>query len=99
MQYAKARASRYALGLYAGFVFERMRERVQTGPASSGGGLQAMAQAVAMKTGRDESEVMRILVEAYDARNSVGGRSDVKDDLRLMRELQRLLDEVSGRRR
>lgn len=99
MQYAKARASRFALGLYAGFVFERIRERVQTGPASSGGGLHAMAQAIAMKTGRDESEVMRILVEAYDARNAVGGRSDVKDDLRLMRELQRLLDEVSGRRR
>ncbi len=99
MQYAKARASRFALGLYAGVVFERLRERVQTGSLGAGGGLHGMAQAIALKTGRDESEVMRILVEAYDARTAVGGRSDVKEDLRLMRELQRLLDEVSGRRR
>jgi hypothetical protein len=67
-QYAKAHAARHALGLYAGYALDRLRERVRLGGRR---GLSPLAEAIATRTGREVGEVMRLLVEAQAARDEV----------------------------
>src|SRR5262249_9208480 len=62
--YAKARASRHVLGLYASWAIERLRERSRGRAAR---GLVRLAEAVAARTGRSEAQVMTVLVEAQSA--------------------------------
>ncbi len=92
LQYAKARASRHVLSIYAGWVMERLRDRVAPGTGRS---LHGLAQAIAARTGRDEGKVMRLLVEAHTVRESASHASGVysarRRDLDLMRELTQLL--------
>lgn len=94
-QYAKAHASRLVLSNYAAWALERLRERVLAGRKS---GLIDLAAALASRTGRSEGEVMEILVECEAARESSAGPGDAARDLRLMRELERLLAETGGTR-
>jgi hypothetical protein len=94
LQYAKARASRHVLSAYAGWVLERLRDRVAPGSDRT---LHGLAQAVAARTGRDEASVMRLLVEAHTMRESAAHASGVytarRRDLEIMRELSALLSE------
>jgi hypothetical protein len=103
-RYAQARASRYVGGLYSAWALDRLRERLLPGSAR---GLHPLAQAIAVRTGRDEASVMKLLVAAHDLRdylhaaprlnglaNSTRGSAA---DLELMRQLAKLLDEI-GRR-
>jgi hypothetical protein len=94
-RYAQARASRYVGGLYSAWALDRLRERLLPGSAR---GLHPLAQAIAVRTGRDEASVMKLLVAANDLRessqNSTRGSAA---DLELMRQLAKLLDEI-GRR-
>jgi hypothetical protein len=94
LQYAKARASRHVLSAYAGWVLERLRDRVAPGNERT---LHGLAQAVAARTGRDEASVMRLLVEAHTMRESASHASGVytarRRDLEVMRELSALLAE------
>ncbi|MCX4243952.1 DUF4129 domain-containing protein [Paraliomyxa miuraensis] len=97
-QYHRAGARRHALRLYVGWALDRVQERL-------GGrrrGLHHLAHRIATRTGRDETEIMRILVEAHDARDvshqaRESGQDDSagygsEDDLRVLRELGQLVD-------
>jgi len=75
LAHARAGASRHALGLYAGWAIERLRERL---PREGRNGLSGLAEAIAARSGKPTGEVMRILVEATDAHRDVAppsGRS------------------------
>jgi hypothetical protein len=63
-QYARARAARHVLASYGHWVIERLRERLAL-PAGSG--LIALADAVALRTGRSAGEVMRLFMEARES--------------------------------
>jgi hypothetical protein len=93
--YAKAKASRLVLAAYAGWVIDRLRERLQPG---TDGTLHALAHAVAQRTGRPEGDVMRILVEARTARDAMGRADSSPEDLAVMRELEQLLLETGKTR-
>jgi hypothetical protein len=109
--YARAKASRHVLGLYAVWALERLRERVHR---SGRQGLVPLAEAIAARTGRSEAEVMAVLVEAHGARedaappSSFGPRSmrgtraqrrdEAAADLALMQQLQTFLAATGGRR-
>jgi hypothetical protein len=87
-QYQRAGARRHALHLYAGWALERVHERF-------GGrrrGLHHLARRIAARTGRDETEIMRTLVEAHHARDDTHDGHGTEEDLRLLRELGRLID-------
>ena len=109
MQYARSGSSSYALGIYANWAIERLRERV---PRSARRSMSALAEAIAERTGGDEKRVLRILVEAQSAGEftappsfrPASGRdlmvqqsaSDSSaNDLKLMRELDRFLAQTS----
>jgi hypothetical protein len=62
-QYARARAARHVLASYGHWVIERLRERVAL---PGGSGLIALADAVAVRTGKPAGEVMRLLMEARE---------------------------------
>jgi hypothetical protein len=94
LQYASARASTHASALYAAWALETMR---RDGAATHGAGLHGLAQAVAQRTGRDETEVMRLLVDAHGAAEA-GNVGNNPEDLQLLRELVRLVREGGGRR-
>lgn len=93
-QYAKARASRMALGMYAGWALERLRERCQ--PGGQRRGLLPLAAAISARTGRDERDVTRILVECESARDAHTAPGEPTEDLKLMRELEALLADTGG---
>ena len=96
LQYAKARAKRHAFSMYAGYALDRLRERVALGGRR---GLSGLAEAVAKKTGRKESDVMRLLVEAQSARDVMASSGVVShEDLSLLRELSQLLAKTGGAR-
>lgn len=96
-RYAQSRAARHVATLYASWALDRLRERLQPGGAAKG--LHPLAQAIASRTGRDEGQVMQLLVQAYDlvqspTSNERGGTAE----LELMRELSRLLAETGAAR-
>jgi hypothetical protein len=87
-QYQRAGARRHALHLYAGWALERVHERY-------GGrrrGLHHLAHRIAARTGRDETEIMRVLAEAHHARDDVHDGHGTEEDLKVLRELGRLID-------
>lgn len=89
--YQRAGARRHALRLYAGWALDRVQERF-------GGrrrGLHHLAHRIATRTGRDETEIMRILVEAHHARDDRDGEG-TEDDLRTLRELGLLIETTPG---
>jgi hypothetical protein len=88
-QYARARAARHVLASYGQYVIERLRERVSL---PSDGGLIALADAVAARTGRAAGEVMRLLMEAREipAPAAPGTAADVAIHLQAVRALAEL---------
>ena len=92
-RYAQARAARYVASLYSSWALDRLRERLQPGAAR---GLHPLAEAIAARTGRDEGQIMQILVQAHELREpGVGGRGGASE-LELMRQLATVLDETGG---
>jgi hypothetical protein len=89
-QYARARAARHVLGSYGQWVVERLRERVAL-PAGSG--LIALADAVAVRTGKSAGEVMRLLMEAREvpAPAAPGTAEEIAAHLAAVRQLGELL--------
>jgi hypothetical protein len=73
--YGRAHASRHVLGLYAAWAMERLRERVHR---SGRQGILPLAEAIAARTGRPESEVMRVLVDASGARDEAAPPSSYR---------------------
>lgn len=94
LQYAKARASKHALSLYAGFAIERLRERLRPGT----GGIYALAQAAAAQTGRNEGELMTLLVEMHELRDAKSSINDPREHVNLMRKIHDLLKRTGGAR-
>jgi len=96
-QYARARASRHAVRLYAVWALERLREKTLM---SRTPGIYPLAQAIAGRTGDDENRVMETLVEASSLRDatSISATTATADDLRLMQDLARLVRLVGGPR-
>ncbi|MCH9683002.1 MAG: hypothetical protein K0V04_16320, partial [Deltaproteobacteria bacterium] len=93
-QYMRSGGQRHALRLYAGWALERVYERF-------GGrqrGLSHIARRIAARTGRDETETLRILVEAQDARDDIHDDRGSAEDLRVIRELGQLIDTTRGQR-
>ncbi|MDI1446590.1 DUF4350 domain-containing protein [Polyangium sp. 6x1] len=113
LAYARAGASRHALGLYSAWAVERLRERV---PREGRHGLSGLAEAVAVRVGKPTGEVMSVLVEATEAQKeaapaslragdaSLRGRARSKDraqaaaDFAVMRALDHFLAQTSRER-
>ncbi|MFV8751338.1 DUF4350 domain-containing protein [Nannocystaceae bacterium ST9] len=95
-RYAQNRAARHVAALYSNWALDRMRERLQPGGAVQG--LFPLAQAIAARTGRDEGQVMQLLVQAHDLREDQGAQRGTPADLELMRELSKLLAETGSAR-
>jgi hypothetical protein len=91
--YARARASRHALRLYAGWALDRLRERTVTQRQP---GLLALAQAITSRTGDDETAILQLLVEASALRDEPPGPADPAGDLKTVRALARLLHKLHG---
>jgi hypothetical protein len=94
-QYEKAGAASYAGRLYAAWALERLRAQFSRAAAS---GLLGLSQEVARRTGRDETEVMRLLVAAHSATEGVPGKGGSPDDLTLIRDLGRLMSQTRNTR-
>lgn len=73
--YARAKASRHALGLYTVWAIERLRDRFGGGRQR---GLAPLAEAVAQRTGEDPAQVAQILSEATAARDEVAPPSSFR---------------------
>ncbi|MDC0741944.1 DUF4350 domain-containing protein [Polyangium mundeleinium] len=111
LAYARAGASRHALGLYATWAVERLRERV---PREGRQGLSGLAEAIGVRVGKPTGEVMRVLVEATEAQKEAAppslragelpGRARGKDraqaasDFAVMRALDHFLARTSRER-
>ncbi|MDI3282847.1 DUF4350 domain-containing protein [Polyangium sp. 15x6] len=113
LAYARAGASRHALGLYAAWAVERLRERV---PREGRHGLSGLAEAIGVRVGKSTGEVMHVLVEATEAQKEAApaslrsgdvsprGRSRGKDraqaasDFAVMRHLDHFLAQTSRER-
>lgn len=97
--YARARAARHALGVYATWALEQLRTRTRAGR-----GMLGLAESVATRTGRDERAVLSVLLEAHSARDPEGPRSGVTTtaeatrDLDTLRELAELVQKARTER-
>jgi hypothetical protein len=92
LHYARARAERHALACWGNYATERLRERCGLRVDRS---LSALADAVATRTGRPVGVVMRMLLEARDAKAGVPVEKGARD-LETVAELCKLLEETGG---
>lgn len=91
-RYAQARAAHYVAVHYCSWTLDRLRARLQPGSAR---GLHTLAVAIAARTGRPEGEVMQILVEAHELRESnASSNRGGPSELELMRRLSELLAQI-----
>ena len=91
-RWAEQRASRSALSAYAGYGLEVIRERV---PVGAGQSSTDLARAVARKTGREHAPVAQTLELARRAREGEGVSNET-EDLRALRDLGRLIEDLGG---
>jgi hypothetical protein len=92
LHYARARAERHALACWGSYATERLRERCGLQVDRS---LSALADAVATRTGRSVGDVMRMLLEAHDAKAGVPAEKGARD-LETVAQLCKLLEETGG---
>ncbi|MCR9160180.1 MAG: DUF4350 domain-containing protein [Nannocystaceae bacterium] len=90
-QYEKAKAATFAAGLFSAWVLERLRNRFSSAASA---GLLGLAQEVARVSGRDETDVMRLLVTAHGAIESRLSPGGTGEDLALIRDLGRLMRDI-----
>jgi len=91
--YARAGASRHALGAYAAWALDRLNARL--GPAGANRVLDSAAL-IAQTTGREERAVTRILAEAADARERPGLASSPEEDHATYVALDELVNNTGG---
>lgn len=91
-QYGRARASHHAAKAYSLWVLDRLRDQF---PLAARNGLSGIAAALSRRSGRDETDVMRLLVEAHSAMSGATDGSP-EEELKLIRDLGRLLRESRG---
>jgi hypothetical protein len=92
LHYARARAERHALACWGSYAIDRLRERCGLQVDRS---LSGLAEAVATRTGRPVGEVMRLLLEARDAKAGVPAEKGTRD-LDTVAQLCTLLEETGG---
>jgi hypothetical protein len=92
LHYARAHAERHALACFGGYAVERLRERCGLRVDR---GLSGLAEAVATRTGRSVGEVMRLFLEARDAKAGVPAEKGARD-LETVAELGKLLEATGG---
>jgi hypothetical protein len=91
--YARAGARRQALAQYAAYALEVLRERFGRGAPL---GLIALSGEVARRSGRAESDVMQLLVEAHEVAQSQDAERGVASDLKTIEQLEILLYPSGG---
>ncbi|MEM7153850.1 MAG: DUF4129 domain-containing protein [Myxococcota bacterium] len=87
--YGRAGALPHAAAAYSTWALDRLRASV---PHTAGPGLEGMARALARRTGRDETEIVRLLVEAHTAAEQ-GTVDDDEEARRIIRGLMALMNE------
>lgn len=92
LHYARARAQRHALAWWGSYAIDRLRERCGLQVDRS---LSGLAEAVAARTGRSVGDVMRLLLEARDAKAGVPAEKGARD-LDTVAQLCDLLAETGG---
>jgi hypothetical protein len=93
--YARAGASRHALGAYAAWALDRLNAR--RGPAGSNRVFDS-AGLIARTTGQDERAVTRVLADAADARERPGLASSPEEDRATFVALDDLVKKTGGYR-
>lgn len=86
-QYERAGAEDHAAATYAAFALERLRRDAH----GTGASLHALAHSIARRTGADETEVMRLLVEAHAAAEALRSGSTAGIEFSTMRRLIEIL--------
>jgi hypothetical protein len=89
--YARANASRFALGTYGAWAFDRLRERLSGGQSM---GLIDLSSVAARRAGLPEGVVVTMLAEAREAQDDGEGRAP--SDLAKLDELEKLVAKTGG---
>jgi hypothetical protein len=89
--YARAHASRFALGVYGSWAADRLRERLNGGQAV---GLIDLSAAAARRAGLSEAAVVTMLADVREAQEDGEGRAP--SDLAKLDELEKLVSKTGG---
>jgi hypothetical protein len=93
-RYARARASRHVARNYAIWFLDHLADEIGRRNAGS---LHQLAQALAVRTGRDEAEVMKLLLAANDLKIG-SGSADPSTDFQTIHQLSGLLRQAGFKR-
>jgi hypothetical protein len=89
--YARAHATRFALGAYGAWAVDRLRERLSSGQAV---GLIDLSGIAARRAGLTQAQVVTMLAEAREAQEDGLGRAP--SDLAKLEDLEKLVSKAGG---
>lgn len=95
LKYARSKASGYMLSHYGAWALTRLHERVLPGSRAT---LIELSSALAKSTGREENDVLKILIAAKSAQDEAHDTASPAEHLKTMRELESLLKAAGGTR-
>lgn len=95
LKYARSRASGHALSHYGAWALTRLHERVLPGSRAT---MSELSSALAKLTGREENDVLKILIAAKSAQDEAHDAATPEEHLKTMRELESLLKAAGGTR-
>jgi len=95
LKYARSKASGHVLNNYGAWALSRLFERVLPGARAT---LSELSAALAKSTGREESDVLKILIAAKSAQDEAHDTATAEEHLKTMRELESLLKAAGGTR-
>ncbi|HEY6728869.1 MAG TPA: DUF4350 domain-containing protein [Polyangiaceae bacterium] len=95
LKYARSKASGYALSHYGAWALTRLHERVLPGSRAT---MSELSGALAKLTGREENDVLKILIAAKSAQDEAHDTATPEEHLKTMRELESLLKAAGGTR-
>jgi len=95
LKYARSKASGHVLANYGSWALTRLHERVLPG---SRGTMSELSTALATSTGREEKDVLQILIAAKSAQDEAHDTATPEEHLKTMRELESLLKAAGGTR-
>ena len=95
LKYARSKASGHVLGHYGAWALTRLFERVLPGSRAT---VNELSVALAKSTGREENEVLKILIAAKSAQDEAHDTATHEEHLKTMRELESLLKAAGGTR-
>lgn len=95
LKYARSKASGHVLNHYGAWAVTRLHERVLPGSRAT---MSELSGALAKSTGREENDVLKILIAAKSAQDEAHDTATPAEHLKTMRELESLLKAVGGTR-